>query len=175
MLHFVCSNNFFLPCDSLSFLSRDASMIVIIVKSFTNTYYAHSLLFVFVDAIIHSDTPFCFCCNFGFFAKPRETGARGASFVCMLTARFVLKYINVYHEVACDGNLYLVFLDFFHYYYYTFYAWVMSVVRFGRKWFFFSHDISIAIGCPLFPLSAPSSPRQKTARKGLKIYCSLLC
>lgn len=49
----------------------------------------------------------------GFFAKPGETGVRGASFVCMLTARFVLKYINVYHEVACDGNLYLVLLDFF--------------------------------------------------------------
>lgn len=69
---------------------------------------------MFIDAIIHSDTLFFVSAvNLGFFAKPRETGVRGASFVCMLTARFVLKYINVYHEVACDGNLYLVFLMIF--------------------------------------------------------------
>lgn len=89
----------------------------------------------------------------------------------MLTARFVLKYINVYHEVACDGNLYLVFLDFFHYY--TFYAWVMSVVRFGRMIFF--HMIYQVIRFPSSP-SLLLLPKTKNGKQGFKnIYIVHFC
>lgn len=61
---------------------------------------------------------FYFAVMFGFL--PRDWSA-GCFLWMYVNSSFVLNYINVYHEDACDGNLYLVFFLWLFSY-----AWVMS-------------------------------------------------
>lgn len=64
---------------------------------FSNFYWCNTFRYYFC---------FYFAVMFGFL--PRDWSA-GCFLWMYVNSSFVLNYINVYHEDACDGNLYLVF------------------------------------------------------------------
>lgn len=87
--------------------TRDASMFVCVSLYF---YQYNQYLYFFSNFYRCNTFRYYFCFYFAvmFGFLPRDWSA-GCFLWMYVNSSFVLKYINVYHEDACDGNLYLVF------------------------------------------------------------------